>query len=228
MQPPLILKALLGLLLTLAIPGSLASFVIAGFRLRSEGGTNYQASGGFLKWLFWGAFLLTIPGISAWLVQEQVPGAGQLTMGAVSTVYTNGIERVVTDFVNDFLVGHIVPVVAASLIFKAILDHAEGRSPLGSTVSAMFLLGVQGLYTVATGSWMTSVTGAYATTDMLMNAFNYAALTISPIVGGLTVSAGIIAFAQNKAWKHYVASGIGFLSVTGIWALVKNWTGVTL
>jgi hypothetical protein len=228
MHPPLILKALLGLLLTLAIPGSLAAFVIAGLKLRSEGGTNYQASGGFLKWLFWGAFLLTIPGTSAWLVQENIPGAGQLTAAAVSTVYTNGIEKVVTDFVNDFLVGHIVPVVAASLIFKAILDHSEGRSPLGSTVAAIFLLGVQGLYNIATGNWMTSDTGAYATTDMLMNAFNYAAGTISPIVGGLAVSAGILAFAQNKPWKHYVAAGIGFLSVTGIWALVKNWTGVTL
>jgi hypothetical protein len=47
MHPPLILKALLGLLLTLAVPGSLAAFVIAGFKLRSEGGTNYQASDGF-------------------------------------------------------------------------------------------------------------------------------------------------------------------------------------
>ena len=228
MQPPLILQALLSLLLTLAVPASLASFVIAGFKLRNEGGANYQAGGGFLKWLFWGAFLLTIPGLSAWLVQEQVPGAAQLTMAGTSTAYTNGINKAANDFVDTVLVGHIVPVFAASLIFKALLDHAEGRSPLGSTVAAMFLLGVQGLYNIATGNWLTDVNGTYASTDMLMNAFNYAAQTISPIVGGLAVSAGILAFAQNRQWKHHVASGIGFLSVAGIWALVKSWTGVNL
>src|SRR5665213_4026870 len=108
MTPPLIFQALLGLLITLAIPASLASFVIAGMKLRNEGGVNYMASGGFLKWLFWGALLLTIPGVSAWLVQETVPGATQLVMGGTSTPYTNGINKVAGDFVDDVLISHIV------------------------------------------------------------------------------------------------------------------------
>ncbi len=228
MTTPLVFQALLGLLLTLAIPGSLASFVIAGMKLRSEGGMNYQASGSFLKWIFWGAFLLTLPGVSAWLVQQQVPGASQLTMAGTSTPYTNGIESTITAFVDDVLVGHIVPVIAASLIFKAMLDLGEGRSPLASTIAAMFLLGVQGIYNLATGSWMKSNSGTYATTDLLMNAFNYAAGTLSPIIGGLAIAAGILAFVQHKAWKGYVGCGIGFLSMTGFWALVQSWTGVSL
>jgi hypothetical protein len=61
-----------------------------------------------------------------------------------------------------------------------------------------------------------------------MNVFNYAAGTISPIVGGLAISAGILAFVQHKQWKSFVASGIGFLSVAGIWALIKTWTGVSI
>ena len=226
MTPPLIFQALLGLLITLAIPASLASFVMAGMKLRNEGGVNYMASGGFLKWLFWGALLLTIPGVSAWLVQEMVPGATQLVMGGTSTPYTNGINKVAGDFVDDVLISHIVPVLAAALVFKALLDQSQGTSPLGSVVTAMFLLGVQGIYKLATGSWMTN--GAYSTTDLLMNAFNYAAGTISPIVGGLAISAGILAFVQHKQWKSFVATGIGFLCVTGLWALVKSWTGVTI
>ena len=84
-------------------------------RLRSEGGMNFEASGGFLKWLFWGCFLLSLPGVSTWLGNETVPGASQLTIaGAAHAQYTAGIERVTNDFVNDFLVGHVVPVVAAS------------------------------------------------------------------------------------------------------------------
>lgn len=212
--------------MTLAIPASLAAFVLAGMKLRNEGGVNYQASGGFLKWLFWGSLLLTLPGISAWLVQETVPGAAQLVSAGPSTPYTNGINRVAGDFVNDVLISHLVPVIAAALVFKALLDHSQGTNPLASIVAAMFLLGIQGIYKLATGSWMTS--GAYGTTDLLMNAFNYAAGTISPIVGGLAISAGILAFVQHKEWKSCVASGIGFLCATGLWALVKSWTGVTL
>ena len=226
MTPPLIFNALLGLLVTLGVPASLASFVIAGMKLRNEGGANYQASGGFLKWLFWGALFLTLPGLSMWLVQESVPGATQLVMASPSTPYTNGISKVANDFVDDVLIIHIVPVVAASLVFKALLDHSQGTSPLGSMITAMFLLGVQGTYKLATGSWLSS--GAYSTTDLLMNVFNYAAGTISPIVGGLAISAGILAFVQHKQWKSFVASGIGFLSAAGIWALVKSWTGVSI
>lgn len=226
MQAPLVFRAILGLLITLAVPASLGAFVMAGMRLRNEGGVNYQASGGFLKWLFWGAFLLTIPGVSTWLRAEKVPGAAQLVMGAQASVYTDGMNKLANDFVNDILVDHFVPIAAASLVFKAILDQSQGTSPLGSLVAAMFLLGIQGIYKVATGTWMGS--GAYSTTDMLMNAFNYAANTISPILGGLSISAGILAFAQNRPWKSYAVSGLSFLSVTGIWALVKSWTGVTI
>ena len=226
MQSPLVFRAILGLLFTLAVPASLAAFVMAGMKLRSEGGVNYQASGGFLKWIFWGALLLTIPGVSTWLLNESVPGASQLVMGTQSAVYTNGMSKLANDFVDDILVDHFVPVAAAALVFKAILDQSQGTSPLGSLVAAMFLLGVQGVYKVATGSWMGS--GAYSTTDMLMNAFNYASNTISPIVGGLSISAGILAFAQGRPWKNYAVSGLSFLSVMGIGALVKSWTGVSL
>lgn len=226
MTPPLIFKAFLALLMSLAIPASLAAFVLAGMKLRNEGGVNYQASGGFLKWLFWGALLLTLPGISTWLVQETVPGAAQLVSAGVSTPYTNGINKVAGDFVDDVLIGHIVPVIAAALIFKALLDHSQGTNPLASIVAAMFLLGIQGIYKLASGDWNPG--GAYSTTDLLMNAFNYAAGTISPIVGGLAISAGILAFVQHKEWKVYAASGIGFLCATGLWALVKSWTGVTI
>src|SRR5215469_3168286 len=70
MHAPLVFRAILGLLMDLAIPASLGAFVMAGMRLRSEGGMNFEASGGFLKWLLWGCFLLSLPGVSQWLVQE--------------------------------------------------------------------------------------------------------------------------------------------------------------
>ena len=80
MHAPLVFRAILGLLMDLAIPASLGAFVMAGMRLRSEGGMNFEASGGFLKWLLWGCLLLSLPGVSEWLVQESVPGAQQLSI----------------------------------------------------------------------------------------------------------------------------------------------------
>jgi hypothetical protein len=228
MQAPLVFRAILGLLMDMAVPGALAAFVIAGMRLRSEGGMNFEASGGFLKWLFWGCFLLSLPGVSTWLGNEGVPGASQLAIaGATGAPYTAGVEKVTNDFVNNFLVAHVVPVVAASLVFKAVLDLSQGYSPLASIVAALFLLGIQGIYNLATGSWMQSG-DAYGVTDMLMSAFGYAANRISPIVGGLALSAAILNYVRHRPWGGLVASGLAFLSVAGIWALVQNFAGVNL
>ena len=108
MQTPLVFRAILGLLMDLAIPAALGAFVMAGMRLRSEGGMNFEAGGGFLKWLFWGCLLINLPGVSLWLSNEGVPGASQLTIaGATGAPYTQGVEKVTNDFVNNFLVGKV-------------------------------------------------------------------------------------------------------------------------
>ena len=228
MQTPLVFRAILGLLMDLTIPGALGAFVLAGMRLRSEGGMNFEASGGFLKWMFWGCFLLSVPSISSWLGAEGIPGASQLSQaGATGAAYTAGIEKATGDFVDNFLVGHVVPVVAASLVFKAVLDLSQGYSPLASIIAALFLLGVEGIWNLATGSWLQN-NGQYGATDMLMSMFGYAANRISPIVGGLALSGAILNYVRHRPWMSLVASGLAFLSVTGIWALVKTFAGVTL
>jgi hypothetical protein len=228
MQTPLVFRAILGLLMDLTIPGALGAFVLAGMRLRSEGGMNFEASGGFLKWMFWGCFLLSIPSISSWSGAEGIPGASQLSQaGATGAAYTAGIEKVTGDFVDNFLVGHVVPVVAASLVFKAVLDLSQGYSPLASIIAALFLLGVEGIWNLATGSWLQN-NGQYGATDMLMSMFGYAANRISPIVGGLALSGAILNYVRHRPWMGLVASGLAFLSVTGIWALVKTFAGVNL
>ena len=112
-------------------------------------------------------------------------------------------------------------------VHKAILDLSQGISPLASIIAALFLLGVQGIYNLATGSWM-QANDSYGVTDMLMSMFGYAANRISPIVGGLALSAAILNHVRHRPWGALVASGLGFLSVTGIWALVTQFAGVTI
>ena len=63
-----------GMLVTLLPVAALGSIVLAGLRLRGEGGINYDAGGGFFKWLFWGALLLTLPAIFSATVPGLFPG----------------------------------------------------------------------------------------------------------------------------------------------------------
>jgi len=124
-----------GMLVALLPVAALGAMVLAGLRLRGEGGINYDAGGGFFKWLFWGALLLTLPAIFSATIPglftggpAPIPpsGAGTGSFGSVATSITTGI----TSFVNNVLVGRIVPLMAAALYFKSILDSSEGHSPL--------------------------------------------------------------------------------------------------
>ncbi len=67
-----------GMLVTLLPVAALGSIVLAGLRLRGEGGINYDAGGGFFKWLFWGALLLTLPAIFSATDPRHFSLAGQL------------------------------------------------------------------------------------------------------------------------------------------------------
>ena len=120
-----------GFMVTLLPVGALGAFVLAGLRLRGEGGTNYHSAGSFFKWLFWGSLLLTLPAVFSATMPALFPGgptpvppsgAGTGTFGSVASSLTTGI----TSFVTNVLVGRIVPVMAAALCFKSILDSSEG------------------------------------------------------------------------------------------------------
>ncbi|MGA8043498.1 MAG: hypothetical protein WCA37_11905 [Terracidiphilus sp.] len=69
---------------------------------------------------------------------------------------------------------------------------------------------------------------AYGMTDKLMSMFGYAANRISPIVGGLAQSAAILNHVRHRPWGALGASGLAFLSVSGISALVTHFAGMSL
>ena len=226
-----------GMMVTLLPVAALGSIVLAGLRLRGEGGINYDAGGGFFKWLFWGALLLTLPAIFSATVPglfsggpAPVPpsGAGTGTFGAVATSLTTGI----TSFVNNILVGRIVPLMAAALCFKAILDSSEGHSPLPSIISALFVLGSQAFWTLAktwsSSSSSTTSTVAFASADVLDSMFNYLAMTISPYVAVLCFVGAAINYQRSRPWGVVAISGLAFLSFSGLWSLVTGWMGATI
>jgi len=224
MQLPLILGSLINLLLGLASIAGLGSLILAGWSLRQEGhGVNFQVGGSFLKYVLWAGIFLTLPGVFSWLNANGV-SVQQETTGAPSA-YTQQIETVIQTFVTDIVLNHLVPVLAAALVLKSVLDGAEGHVPIGSIVASLFLLGIYGIYNHATQQW--NDVSAYATTDFLMNAWTYVATSICPIAAGLAIAGAILAYVRNHPWVRYVGCALALLSVTGLYALMESMTGVT-
>jgi hypothetical protein len=223
MPTPTLFNALYSLLLTCATPLALFCFVMAGFQLREEGGTNFSSNGGFFRWILWGAVFLTLTGIFAWLSAEGFGGA----FGASGTTaaYTAPIASAVKDFVYNILRDRIVPVIAGALVLKSLLDTGEGRSPFPSIIAALFLLGVGGFFTQAQG-WNDG--SQYATSNLLKSMLNWAMTSVAPVLGAMSIYGAIVQFVRKQNWSIYVIVGGGLLMVPVLWALIQKWAGVTI
>ena len=137
MQLPLIVGSLINLLLGLASVAGLGSLILAGWSLRQEGhGANFQVGGSFLKYVLWAGIFLTLPGVFSWLNANGVT-VQQETTGAPSG-YMQTIETVIETFITDIVLNHLVPVLAAALVLKSVLDGAEGHLPIGSSSLRFF------------------------------------------------------------------------------------------
>jgi hypothetical protein len=136
----------------------------------------------------------------------------------VAGTWMRGTETSFTSFISDVVVGKLVPVLAAFFVLKATLDTAQGWSPLGSIVTAIFLLSVSGSVQLMQGF---NSGGTLATVDMLASLWNYLAGTILPEVAGLAVVGAVVNYARKKPFIPLVFSALAFLSVTALWKLVQ-------
>lgn len=216
MNVPQVLVDIMNLLLALAVPAAICTMVLAGVALRQEGGVNFEAGGRFQRWILWSVILLTLPQILSWLASQGItmPAQG----GGVSSAWASGVQTAFTGFVTNIVVAKLAPLLAAFCIVKAALDAAEGHSPLGSIVAAIFLLSASGTVQLMQ-SWNSGST--FATTDMLTSAWNFLAGTILPEAAGLAIVAAILNYARHRPFMPLVGSGMAFLSVSAIWKLVQ-------
>jgi len=217
--PPIIVD-LMKLLFDIAAPAAICAIVLAGIALRREAGVNFAAGGGFQKWMLWSVIFLTLPQVLSWLAAQGIslPPQG----GNISSPWVIGIETSFNNFVTDVLVARLVPVLAAFFVLKAALDAAQGQNPLGSVVTAIFLLAasstVQLMRTWNSGS-------EFAMTDMLGSIWNFLAGTILPEAAGLAIVGAILNYARHKPFMPLVGSGLAFLSVSALWKLVQVMAG---
>jgi hypothetical protein len=221
MTLPSIINELLQLLFALAIPAATCTLVLAGVALRQEGGVNFQVGGSFQKWILWTVILLTLPQILSWFAGQGFVVPAQSAGGAGGWV-TN-METSFKNFVSDFVVARLVPVLAAFFVLKAALDGTQGHSPLGSIVAAIFLLTVTSTAQLMQ-SWNSG--SQFATTDMLSSAWNFLASNILPEAAGLAVVGAILNFVRHKPFVPLVASALAFLSISAVWKLVQRMVGL--
>ena len=118
---------------------------------------------------------------------------------------------------TNFVVGRIVPTLAAFFVLRAILDTASGEHPLPSIIAAMFLLGTQTTFNLIQ-SYNTQT--KFATADVLDSLWNHLAGTIMPIAAVLALVGAILNFATRKPFMRLVAVALALLCVSGIWKLV--------
>ena len=216
MTIPQLLADLLQLLFDLAVPAAMCTMVLAGLALRQESGVNFEIGGRFQRWMLWSVILLTLPQFLSWFAAQGITMPPQ--SAGIAGAWLQGMETSFTSFVSDVVVGRLVPILAAFFVLKAALDAAQGASPLGSVISAIFLLGLSGTVRLMQGF---NSGGEFATTDMLVSLWNYLAGTILPEAAGLAVVGAIINFSRKKPFIPLVFSALAFLSVTGLWELVQ-------
>jgi len=216
MTIPQLLADLLQLLFDLAVPAAMCTMVLAGLALRQESGVNFEIGGRFQRWMLWSVILLTLPQFLSWFAAQGITMPPQ--SAGIAGAWLQGMETSFTSFVSDVVVGRLVPILAAFFVLKAALDAAQGANPLGSVISAIFLLGLSGTVRLMQGF---NSGGEFATTDMLVSLWNYLAGTILPEAAGLAVVGAIINFSRRKPFMPLVFSALAFLSVTGLWKLVQ-------
>ncbi len=215
MTLPPIIAELLQMLFALAVPAAICTMVLAGMALRREGGVNFQAGGSFQRWILWSVILLTLPQVLSWFAAKGVllPAQAGAPSGWMTAMQNN-----FNSFVMDVIVARLVPVTAAFFVMKAALDGAQGHSPLGSIVTAIFLLSVTGTVQLMQ-SWNSG--SEFATTDMLVSAWNFLAGNILPEAAGIAIVGAIFNFLRHKPFVPLIATALAFLSISGVWKLVQ-------
>jgi hypothetical protein len=216
MTTPPLLNDILQLLIGAAVPAAVCALLLAGIALRQEGGVNFEAGGKFQRWILWSAIFLTLPGILVWFSSQGV-NVPRNNAG-ITTPWLSSIAGTFSSFVSEIVVGRLVPITASFFVLKTALDAAQGHTPVGSAVAAIFLLSIPGTIQLMQ-SWNTG--SVFATTDLLSSLWNYLAGIILPEAAGLAVVGAVINFVRHKPVGQMVAAALAFLSVSALWRLLQ-------
>lgn len=212
---PQLVGDLLRLLFDLALPAAMCSMLMAGLALRQEGGVNFEVGGRFQRWVLWTVIFLTVPQTLSWFASH---GIVVPTANATSPTWVTNLSSIFNNFVSEVVVARVVPLLAAYFVMKALLDGAQGQSPLPSLICAIFLLSLSSTLSLMQ-RWNSGT--EFALTDMLYSGWNYLAGTILPEAAALAVIAAVVCYMRQRPVAPLIAAALGFLSVTALWKLIQ-------
>ena len=217
MPTPQILADIVRLLIQLLPAMALVCLVLAGVALRLEGGTTFAIGGGFTKWILWCVILMTLPQLVLWFSFFGLPVP--MSAGAVGTSWLEAIRSDVSTFISSFIVNRLTVVLAAYFAVRAVLDATKGGNPLGSVLTAMFLLAIP-----TTANLIASLDSGtrFSAVDVLDGLWNYLASRILPAAAGLAVVGAIINFATHRPAMRLIAAALAFLTMSALWRLVQQ------
>lgn len=219
-----LIQAIYGLLISASTWMALGCFVAAALAWRSGGGMSFELGGRFTQMILWGFVWLGINSLPLILGHFNVTiGKSMPTSTSVTWLLplVNGVQY----FVQTWLVGYIVPVAAAALVVKALLDSAAGENPVPSLISALLALSVYPLYSFAKGA--VDANGAeFSIPCGMMQLVAWVGNVVCPIIGSMCVIAAIINYVRNKPWGQLAITSIAMICFSGIWLLFKRWEGV--
>jgi hypothetical protein len=129
--------------------------------------------------MLWSVIFLTLPQLLSWLAAQGIVLPPQ--SGNINSPWVLGVETSFNNFVSDILVARLILIFAAFFVLKAALDAAQGQNPLGSIVTAIFLLAASSTVQLMR-TWNSS--SEFATADMLGSIWNFLAGTILPEAAG--------------------------------------------
>src|SRR5207302_431754 len=199
-------------LLALAAPASLVALVLAGIALRREGTTSFSVGGGgFSKWMFWAIVMITLPQVFGWFAFWGVGAA--LPGGGIGNGWMSGFANDAVIFVNTLVIGRLVPVLAAWMVLRSVIDFSEGYTPLASILGAMFLLAIPATAALLQG-WNDGT--RFGTAAVLEGAWTYTASRIMPIAAALVFALGVLRFAHGQAHTYTPWAGFLCLMVSGV------------
>ena len=164
-------------------------------------------------------FLLALAAPAA-LVALVLAGIALRREGTTSfSVGGGGFSNDAVIFVNTFVIGRLVPVLAAWRVLRSVIDWSEGYTPLASILGAMFLLAIPASAALLQG-WNDGT--RFGTAAVLEGAWTYTASRIMPIAAGLAVIGAVVNFAFGRPAIRLIGSAAAFLTVAALWRLVVS------
>jgi len=161
--------------------------------------------------------LITLPQLLLWFNFFGLPVP--LSSGSIATSWLEGIRNDVSTFVSSFIIGRLAIVLAAYFVVRAVLDATRDGNPLGSILTAMFLLAIP-----TTANIITSLNSGtrFSAVDVLDGLWTYLASRILPAAAGLAVIGAVINFATRRPAMRLIAAALAFLTMSALWRLIQQ------